>query len=145
MRLHELVWKETLRLMPVASFLPRRPLRDVKVGGHTLRAGTLALVAAGAMGRHPAWWNEPSKFDPERFTPERAEDKKHPGIYNPFGGGAHVCIGMQLATMEVKAFWHDLLRRCRFRLTKDYDGHHTASPLGTVSGKVELTLDPIGA
>ncbi len=143
MKLHDLVWKETLRLMPVASFLPRRPLREVTVGGHTLPAGTLVVVAAGAMGRHPAWWAEPTSFDPERFSPDRAEDKKHPGIYNPFGGGAHVCIGMQLSTMEVKAFWHDLLRRCRFRLTKDYRGHHIAAPLGTISGDVALTLEPL--
>jgi hypothetical protein len=46
--------------------------------------------------------------------------------------------------MEVKAFFHDLLRRCRFRLTQDYDAHPTASPLGTVSGDVALTLEPIG-
>ncbi len=144
MKQHDLVWKETLRLMPVATFLPRRPLRAVEVGGYTLPAGTLVLAAGGAMGRHPAWWTEPSKFDPERFSPERAEDKQHPGIYNPFGGGAHVCIGTQLATMEVKAFFHDLLRRCRFRLTHDYDAHHTASPLGIVSGDVELTLEPLG-
>ena len=55
-----------------------------------------------------------------------------------------MCIGTQLATMEVKAFFHDLLRRCRFRLTHDYDAHHTASPLGIVSGDVELTLEPLG-
>jgi cytochrome P450 len=143
MKLHDLVWKETLRLMPVATFLPRRPLRAVEVGGHTLPAGTLALVATGAMGRHPGWWSAPARFDPERFSPERAEDKKHPGIYQPFGSGPHVCIGAQLATMEVKAYWHDLLRRCRFRLTKDYDARHSTSPLGTASGKVELTLEPL--
>jgi cytochrome P450 len=143
MKLHDLVWKETLRLMPVATFSPRRPLRDVEVAGHKLPAGTLVLIASGAMGRHPKWWTEPSKFDPDRFSPERAEDKQHPGIYLPFGGGAHVCIGMQLATMEVKAFWHDLLRRKRFRLTKDYEAGHTTAPLGSVSGDVHLTFEPL--
>jgi cytochrome P450 len=143
MKVCELVWKETLRIMPVATFVPRRPLRSVEVGGHKLPAGTLALVATGAMGLHPKWWNEPAKFDPERFLPERAEDKKHPAIYIPFGAGPHTCIGMQLASMEVKAYWHDLLRRCRIRLTKDYEAVHTTGPLGTVSGDVALTLEPL--
>lgn len=143
MKDHDLVWKETLRLYPVAAFLPRKTLREVEVGGHRLAPGTLALFASGAMGRHPAWWNEPDRFDPERFSPERAEDKKHPAISNPFGGGAHVCIGMQLATMEVKAFWQDLLRRCRVRLAPDYEAHSVATPLGSISGDVRLALEPL--
>ena len=144
MKLHDLVWKETLRLMPVAAFVPRRPLRDVAIGTYRVPAGTMVVAASGAIGRHPAYWTAPSTFDPERFSPERAEDKRHPGIYNPVGGGAHVCIGMQLATMEVKAFWHDLLRRCRIRLTRDHEAHHVIAPLGTVSGDVALTLTPLG-
>lgn len=84
---------------------------------------------------------EPEKFDPERFSPERAEDKKHPGIFMPFGAGAHACIGMQLANMEMKQFWHRMLRTCRFRLAKDYDGRHSLAPFGIVTGGVRLTLE----
>lgn len=139
----DLFWKETLRYFPVATFVPRRTLRTVDLAGHTLPAGTFAVVSTGSMGRHPAWWNEPDKFDPERFLPERAEDKKHPAIYQPFGSGPHVCIGMQLATMEVKAYWHDLLRRARVRLDKPYEARHTAAPMGIVSGDVRLRLEPL--
>jgi cytochrome P450 len=101
------------------------------------------MPMAGAMGRHPKWWKEPTKFDPERFAPERAEDKQHPGIYNPFGGGAHACVGMQLANFEAKAFWHKLLHACRFSLEKDYEARHTYNPLGCVSGSVSLRLEPL--
>jgi cytochrome P450 len=145
MKVTDLVWKETLRLYPVAGFLPRRPLREVTIAGHTIAPGTLVFVASGAMGRHPAWWTEPSRFDPDRFSPERAEDKKHPALYNPFGGGAHVCIGAQLATMEVKAYWHDLLRRCRVRLASDEERGHSAAPLGIIAGPVDLVLEPLGS
>ncbi|HEY1954726.1 MAG TPA: cytochrome P450 [Polyangiaceae bacterium] len=75
-----------------------------------------------------------------RFSPERAEDKQHPGIYNPFGAGAHACVGMQLANVEMKLFWHRMLTSCRFRLARDYEARHTFSPLGTVSGDVRLGL-----
>ena len=145
MKLHEYVWKETLRLMPVNGFVPRRALRDVVVGGYELPTGTLVMPMNGGMGRHPKWWTEPTKFDPERFSPERAEDKQHPGIFNPFGAGAHACVGMQLANMEMKLFWHRLLTACRFRLTSEYEARHTFTPMGVVSGKVALTLEPLHA
>ena len=145
MREHEWAWKETMRLMPVSSFIPRRALRDVVVCGYALPAGTFVVPMAGGIGRHPKWWKEPLKFDPERFSPERAEDKQHPGISNPFGAGAHACVGMQLANLEMKVFWYKFLRRCRFSLTKDYEARHTHTPMGCVSGNVRLTLEPIDA
>lgn len=139
----EWVWKETLRLMPVAGFVPRRALRSVEVGGVTLPAGTLAGFMQGAIGRHPRWWSEPDRFDPERFSPERAEDKQHAALQMPFGAGAHACIGNQLATLEMKLLFHKLLTTTRFSLAKDYDARHTHTPIGCVSGKVELRLEPL--
>jgi cytochrome P450 len=141
MKEHEWVWKETLRMMPVNGLLPRRALRPVTVAGHELPAGAFVAPMNGGIGRHPRWWKEPTKFDPERFSPERAEDRQHGGIFNPFGGGAHSCIGMQLANMEMKLFWHRMLRASRMRLTRDYEARHTFTPMGMVSGDVALTLD----
>jgi cytochrome P450 len=134
------VWKESLRLIPVTPYVPRRALRDVEMLGHQLKAGTLVGPLHGVAGRHPDFWKNPLEFDPERFSPERSEHKAHPAIYNPFGGGAHVCIGMQLATLEAKVLFHNLLTRCRFELQRDYEPRHTWRPLGCVSGKVGLRL-----
>jgi cytochrome P450 len=139
----DLVWKETLRLMPVAGFVPRRALRDVQVGRYELRAGTFVVPLMGGIGRHPTWWKDPMKFDPERFSPERAEDKQHAALSMPFGAGAHACVGMQLSSVEMKLFWHRMLTSCRFTLAKDYDARHTFTPMGSVSGKVALALTPL--
>lgn len=136
----EWVWKESLRLMPITDFVPRRALCDVEIRGHRLEAGTLVGAMAGSLGRHPAWWKNPRTFDPERFSPERAEHKRHPAIFSPFGGGAHVCIGMQLATLQAKVFFHTLLTGCSFSLQKDYEAEHVYRPLGCVSGSVGLRL-----
>lgn len=143
MKHHEWAWKETLRLMPVNGYIPRCTLRDTTVAGFAVPAGSLVMPQSGGIGRHPKWWTRPTEFDPERFSPERAEDRQHPGIYNPFGGGAHACVGMQLANMEMKVFWHRMLRACRFRLARDYEARHTFAPLGIVSGDVRLALEPI--
>ena len=139
----EWVWKETLRLMPVAGFVPRRTLRSVEVGGVTLPPGTFAGIMQGAIGRHPRWWTEPDRFDPERFSPARAEDKQHAALQMPMGAGAHACIGNQLATFEMKLLFHRLLTSCRFTLAKDYDARHTFTPMGCVSGKVDLRLEQL--
>jgi cytochrome P450 len=138
----EWAWKETLRLMPVAVGVPRRALRQVTVGGHSLPAGIYAVAMTGAIGRHPDWWSEPLKFDPMRFSPARAEDKRHPAICLPFGAGAHACIGAQLANIEAKLLCYYLLRRCRFELAPDYEARHTLTPLGCVSGQVRIKLAP---
>jgi cytochrome P450 len=136
----EWVWKETLRLMPVAVGVPRRALRQVTVGGHSLPAGIYVVAMTGAIGRHPGWWSEPLKFDPMRFSPARAEDRRHPTIYLPFGAGAHACIGAQLANIEVKLLCYYLLRGRSFALERDYEARHTQTPLGCVSGKVRIKL-----
>jgi cytochrome P450 len=143
MKHHEWAWKETLRLVPVVAYLARAPLRDVDVLGHRIAAGTQVMIMTGGIGRHPKWWTNPDTFDPERFSPERAEDKKHPGIYNPFGAGAHACVGMQVANMEMKQFWHRMLRTCRFRLAPDYEARHSFAPFGVVSGDVRLAIEKL--
>jgi cytochrome P450 len=137
------VWKESLRLIPVTPYVPRRALRDVEIRGHHVKAGSLVAPMAGVAGRDPDWWTHPLRFDPERFASNRAEHKRHPAIFSPFGGGAHVCIGMQLATLEAKVFFHRLLTQCRIQLTRDYPAKHGWRPLGRVSGKVGLQLIPL--
>jgi cytochrome P450 len=140
---HELVWKETLRLFPVAPDLPRRALRDVDLVGYRIPAGTLVLVMIGPALRDPRWWTDPSRFDPERFAPDRAEDKRHRGAYMPFGAGAHACIGAQLSALEAMTFWHTVVSRCQIRLARPYEARHIYGPLGVVSGPVDLHVTAV--
>ncbi len=142
LELTDRAWRETLRRYPVASSLPRRPLRDVELAGHRIPAGALVFVHLAALQHDPAIWTSPSTFDPDRFSPERAEDRKQRGAYMPFGAGAHSCIGAQLSTMEAKAFWATLLRRARIRLARPYEARHQFTPLGCVAGDVELIVEP---
>jgi len=137
------VWKETLRIFPVAVDTPRRALKDVELGGHRIPAGTMTLPMVGPLSQHPAWWNEPGKFDPDRFSPDRAEHKKHRAIYLPFGAGAHTCIGAQLAAVEAKVFFHLLLRNRSIHLFDARPLRHQFRPLGQVSGRVPLVFSKL--
>jgi sterol 14-demethylase len=49
----------------------------------------------------PEWFSEPERFDPLRFAPERAEDRKHRFALIGFGGGTHKCAGMNFANNEM--------------------------------------------
>jgi cytochrome P450 len=138
------VWRETLRLFPVAPDVPRVALRGVDLGSWQVPAGAGVFPLLGAVMHDASWWTDPQRFDPDRFTEARAEDKKHKGLFLPFGAGVHACIGAQLANLEVKAFWHTMLTRCRFRLEPDYEGHHRHMPLGVVSGDVAIRVERAG-
>jgi cytochrome P450 len=138
------VWRETLRLFPVAPDVPRVALRAIDLGKWHVPAGAGIFPLLGAVMHDASWWTDPHRFDPDRFTEARAEDKKHKGLFLPFGAGVHACIGAQLANLEVKAFWHTMLTRCRFRLEPDYDAHHRHMPLGIVSGDVAIRVERLG-
>ena len=105
------VFKEALRLQPPGAFMMRRTVREVQLGPYLLPKNLSVSPASRITHYLPDWWTEPNSFDPLRFSPARAEHKRHPGLYYPFGGGAHMCLGIHLATMQAKAFLYQLLRR----------------------------------
>ena len=91
----------------------RRALRPAQVGSLDLPANAGLSVCSLITHKLEEYWREPDRFDPDRFSPERAEDKQHSHVYFPFGGGAHMCLGMHFAYIQVKAFLHQLLLRYR--------------------------------
>jgi cytochrome P450 len=64
-------------------------------------------------------WPEPEKFDPLRFTPE-AVRARHKYAWVPFGGGAHMCLGLHFAYMQAKIFFHHLITTHRFSVADGY-------------------------
>jgi cytochrome P450 len=107
----EWVFKEAIRMQPPVSFMMRRTVREVQLGPYALPKNLTVVPVSLITHYLPEWWTEPTRFDPSRFSPDRAEHKQHPGLYYPFGGGAHMCLGVHLATMQAKAFLYQFLRR----------------------------------
>ena len=64
------------------------------------------------------YWEDPEKFDPERFTSENKE-RHVPFSYMPFGGGPRLCIGNNFALMEMQFVLAMLIKRYRFELVPD--------------------------
>ncbi|MDQ8149235.1 MAG: cytochrome P450, partial [Gemmatimonadota bacterium] len=107
------VFKETMRLYPPITFLPRVAAEETTLGGRRVRRGTMVLVAPWTIHRHRALWTDPELFDPDRFLDGR-EETIVPGAYVPFGLGPRVCVGAAFATLEAALFIARLTRRFDF-------------------------------
>lgn len=118
----ELNWviRETLRLYPPLTSIPRKTVRDVEYAGFRIPKDTLVGVYPVFNHRLAEIWRNPHAFEPDRFGPERREDKAHRYAWTPFGAGAHTCIGQHFGVMEIRAIMHRMLRTYRWRLPAGY-------------------------
>lgn len=113
--------KEALRLCSPVPSMPRKTVKDVEFDGYLIPKGSFITVSPFFTHYMDDIWPEPQKFDPERFSEERREDKIHPYAWVPFGGGAHKCIGLHFAEMQVKAILHQVLLNYRWSVPSDYE------------------------
>ena len=128
-----MVLQETLRLYPSAYGFGRRVSHGDRVGPSALAPGTDVLVCPWATHRHPAFWPEPERFDPERFAPG-SEGTRHPYAHFPFGGGPRACIGRHFALLEGTLALATIVRDVEI-----------ATPPGPVPLDPQITLQPAGA
>lgn len=91
---------ETLRMYPVAAFLPRQAVKAFEFGGCRVDAGTHILMASGVTHYLPQFYPEPEKFDIERYQSPRNENRQ-PGAFAPYGLGAHTCLGAGIAEIQL--------------------------------------------
>jgi cytochrome P450 len=58
------------------------------------------ILSPHAMHHNPEHFADPGRFDPDRWTPDRARQVPK-GAFVPFGGGVHQCIGNHFALTEI--------------------------------------------
>ncbi|CAH0554677.1 unnamed protein product [Brassicogethes aeneus] len=102
--------KESLRLYPSVPMISRITNGDIETkDGYRIPAQTCVNVHIYDLHRNPDYFEDPEKFDPDRFLPERAQ-KRHPFVYIPFSAGPRNCIGQKFAVMELKTVLIGILR-----------------------------------
>ncbi len=141
--LTERVFKEALRLKPPVCFLVRHALRPFDFAGYRIPGDTSISVSPGMVARDAELWSEPERFDPDRFLPERAEDRRHRFAWSPFGSGAHKCLGMHFATMQAKAFSFQFLRRYRVALSDGHRPRWRVIPIPKPVDGLPVILEPV--
>ena len=138
-----LVFKEALRLYPPLPTIPRQAIQDCEFEGYAIRRGEQVHVSPYFCHRLANIWTEPERFDPERFNKERAEDKQHRHAWIPFGGGAHKCLGLKFAELQVKLVLFHILRSYQLQVPTDYQMPYQPVPIGKPTDALPLQLLPI--
>lgn len=110
-----MVLEEVLRLYPPAWVFGRKAIADDEIGGYFIPANSMIVLSPYMTHRHPAFWEAPEVFDPERFTPERSAGRPH-YAYFPFGGGPRICIGSSFALMEAELVLATIAQHYRLHL-----------------------------
>lgn len=108
-------FRETLRLYPPITFMPRVAERAAVIGPRKLRRGALVMISPWTLHRHHSYWEAPDHFQPERFLSAN-EAVLTPGAYIPFGQGPHTCVGAGFAQTESILAIASLLREFDFHV-----------------------------
>jgi cytochrome P450 len=115
LRYSEMVLAESLRLYPPAWAVGRMAKVDTRIYNYEVSRKSICILSPYVMHRHPRYYPDPERFDPQRFTPE-ARQQRPKFAYFPFGGGPRVCIGERFAWMEGVLVMAAIAQRWRFSL-----------------------------
>ncbi len=94
--------------MPTVSVLFRVSANPDEIAGYKFPANTQFMINIPAIQMHPSHWQQPERFDPDRFM-DNKPITKNSLLY--FGGGARICLGKQLAILQLKALMVLLYRK----------------------------------
>ena len=130
-------------MFPPLRSTPRRAIKDCVVAGYEIPAGTFVWVSPEYSQLYSPLWTDPERFDPDRFSAERAEDRQHPFLWAPFGGGAHLCLGNHFADMQIKTIMHQVLTRYRWSVAEDYNPDYKYIPFPCPRDRLPLALEKI--
>jgi cytochrome P450 len=127
-----MVFEEAMRRYPPGWVLPRQAEADDEIGGYRIKAKSFVLVCNFLTHMHPEFWDDPDRFDPERFGTEKSANRSKYAFF-PFGAGPHQCIGNSFATMQAQFILAAALNRYKFEL---------AAPVRAKAVHVTLRPDP---
>ena len=105
---------ETLRLYPPLWILQRRATTDCELGGVKVERDRVVLVSPYVTQRRRDVFEQPERFDPERFAPTQGGEPQRQG-YLPFGAGPRACIGRGLALLSSLCCWRRSAPGSRWR------------------------------
>lgn len=142
LELTEMAFKEALRMIPPVPAIPRRALKDFEFGGYRIPAGSSVGVNPSYTHMMAEYWPDPDRFDPLRFTPDAVRGR-HKYAWVPFGGGAHMCLGLHFAYMQAKIFFHHVLTTHRIVIADGYRPDWQMWPIPRPKDGLTVTFEPL--
>ncbi|CAN4101131.1 unnamed protein product [Withania somnifera] len=116
-----MVINESLRLYPPVAVMSREALKDMKFGEINVPKGVNLWTLVTTLHTDPNIWGADSyKFNPQRFANGIRGACKSPHVYMPFGVGPRVCLGQNLAVVELKILISLILTKFSFTISPKY-------------------------
>jgi len=131
LRYTTMVVQEALRIFPPAWMMLRTAVDADVIGDVQIPRGGTILMSPFLTHRRTDFWDEPGRFDPERFEPTRSRARPEFSFY-PFGGGPRQCPGDDFAIVEMSLIVAMVLQQYRLRLI----------PGQLIEPQVRFTLHP---
>lgn len=124
--------EEILRYTSPVNYFRRTATRDVEMGGQTIRAGDKVSLWYCSGNRDEDVFEDPFRFDITRW----------PNDHFAFGaGGAHYCLGANLAKMEIQVVYDELLNRLGdFEIAGEIERFYTSWYLNVFGGYQRLPI-----
>uniref|UniRef100_A0A6S8CJR8 Cytochrome P450 n=1 Tax=Aplanochytrium stocchinoi TaxID=215587 RepID=A0A6S8CJR8_9STRA len=141
--LADATFNEALRMYPsVANDFRVAYNDDTLPSGISLKGGTVASISNISLGRNPKYFENPDRFDPERWLYEdngtlkckRIDEYKFPF----FWGGYRICLGKDMARQEGKIFMCILLNSFRFKFAEPRQEKFSNGPVAFYTEGVHL-------
>src|SRR6204780_43698 len=123
-----MVVEESMRIYPPVHTIGREAIGADTLAGRHIAKGSTILIAPWLLHRHVKLWENPGRFDPERFSPERAAVRPRFSCL-PFGGGKRICIGAAFALAEATVLLAALAQRYSLRVVPG----HQVEPQGLIT------------
>jgi cytochrome P450 len=115
LRYTDAIITESMRILPPIYAFGREAVDDCEIGGYQVPKGTTILMSQWVVHRDPRWFDEPEKFQPERWLNDLAQ-RLPKYAYFPFGGGPRLCVGNTFALIETALVLATIAPRFRFTL-----------------------------
>ena len=131
--------KETLRLFPPAPMYAKDVIDDDVIDSYRVEKGSVMLVMPYFTHRHPDFWPDPLRFDPDRHAPD-AEKERHPQAYHPFASGQRVCLGNSFSLLETHIILAILAHRFDPALPPGYEPQWVGETLLDITNGLPMIL-----
>jgi cytochrome P450 len=123
-----MVVEESMRIYPPVHTIARQANAEDTLLGRQVPKGSTVMIVPWLLHRHAKLWENPGRFDPERFSSERSAARAR-FAYLPFGGGKRICIGAAFALAEATILLATIAQRYRLRLVPG----HRVEPQGLIT------------
>ncbi|KAJ2358520.1 hypothetical protein GGF43_000751 [Coemansia sp. RSA 2618] len=112
---------ETMRMLPIIqTMFPRMVSEEgITIKGHFLPGGTTVFCNIVGSQLNPKHWQDPHRFNPERFLDPATRRTAINSVFT-FGYGGRICMGRNLAWMEMLTMLGNMLRHYDFKIPDEF-------------------------